>query len=54
VKDVSVKMDPMTNQSRGFGFVLFEDDSSIDAVVNHGDHSLDGKKVQKTENLKEN
>ena len=45
VKDVSVKMDPMTNQSRGFGFVLFEDESSIDNVLAIAHHSLDGKKV---------
>ena len=40
-------MDPMTNQSRGFGFVLFEDESSIDAVMAVGHHNLDGKKVTK-------
>jgi len=45
VKDVSVKMDPMTNQSRGFGFVLFEDESSIDSVVAVPHHNLDGKKI---------
>ena len=33
VKDVTVKSDPQTQQSRGFGFVLFEDESSIDQVV---------------------
>lgn len=45
VKDVSVKMDPMTQQSRGFGFVLFEDDSSIDSVLAVQHHNLDGKKI---------
>ena len=33
VKDVTVKSDPQTQQSRGFGFVLFEDESSIDKVI---------------------
>merc|ERR1712227_1195418 len=45
VKDVSVKMDPMTQQSRGFGFVLFEDDSSIESVLAVNVHNLDGKKI---------
>lgn len=45
VKDVSVKMDPMTQQSRGFGFVLFECDSSIEAVLAVPHHNLDGKKI---------
>ena len=45
VKDVIVKMDPNTQQSRGFGFVLFMNEASIDAVVNGGPHNLDGKRV---------
>ena len=47
VKDVIVKMDPNTQQSRGFGFVLFMNEASIDAVVNGGPHNLDGKRVSK-------
>ena len=38
-------MDQQTGQSRGFGFVMFVDESSIDAVVAHGSHELDGKMV---------
>lgn len=38
-------MDPMTQQSRGFGFVLFEDEASIESVVAVNVHNLDGKKV---------
>ena len=45
VKDVIVKMDPNTQQSRGFGFVLFMNEASIDAVVNGAPHNLDGKRV---------
>ena len=39
-------MDPNTQQSRGFGFVLFMNEASIDAVVNGGPHNLDGKRVR--------
>ena len=45
MKDVSVKMDPHTQQSRGFGFVLFADESSISRVVEAAPHQLDGRKI---------
>ena len=45
MKDVSVKIDPHTQQSRGFGFVLFEDESSIQKVAEAAPHSLDGRKI---------
>jgi len=35
----------MTQQSRGFGFILFEDAASVDAVMATPEHILDGKKV---------
>jgi len=45
VKDVSIKMDPNTQQSRGFGFVLFQDESAIQKVLDAAPHSLDGRKI---------
>ena len=45
VKDVSVKIDPHTQQSRGFGFVLFADENSIGKVTESGPHNLDGRKI---------
>jgi len=45
VKDAIVKMDQQTGQSRGFGFVMFVNDASIDAVVAQGGHELDGKAI---------
>ena len=47
VQDVVVKVDPNTQQSRGFGFVLFINEDSVEAVVAQQHHELDGKKVQK-------
>jgi len=45
VKDAIVKMDQQTGQSRGFGFVMFVNDASCDAVVAQGSHELDGKMI---------
>ena len=44
MKDVSIKMDPTTQQSRGFGFVLFQDENAIQKVLDAAPHSLDGRK----------
>lgn len=32
--------------SRGFGFITFGDPNSVDKVLAHGTHELDGKKVR--------
>lgn len=45
VRDVEIKVDPQTGQSRGFGFVLFLNEDSVQAVVSKSDHFLDGKKI---------
>ena len=41
VRDVDIKIDPNTQASRGFGFILFADPSSIDALeAEAGTHNL--------------
>ena len=40
VQDVDIKTDPHTGESRGFGFLLYKDEASIDEVVNNGPHNL--------------
>ena len=45
VKDAVVKIDANTGASRGFGFVIFANEASIDAVFASGSHEIDGKKV---------
>lgn len=37
-----------SNISRGFGFITFGDPASVDKVLAHGTHELDGKKVSYT------
>ena len=45
VKDALVKFDANTGASRGFGFVIFSNEASIEAVFASGSHEIDGKKV---------
>jgi len=45
VQDVDIKTDPNTGESRGFGFLLYKDEASIEQVVNNGPHNLDGKRI---------
>lgn len=35
---------------RGFGFITFSDPASVDKVLAHGSHELDGKKVRNSKN----
>jgi len=46
IRDVDIKIDPTTQASRGFGFVLFAESSSIDGLeADTAQHHLDGKKI---------
>ncbi|XP_058482875.1 heterogeneous nuclear ribonucleoprotein A/B-like [Solea solea] len=45
VSDCTIKMDSQSGRSRGFGFVLFKESSSVDKVLEHGEHKLDGRKI---------
>jgi len=44
VKDVMIKRDMITQQSRGFGFVLFHESDSVEKVLK-SEHLLDGKNI---------
>uniref|UniRef100_A0A1S4JMW0 Uncharacterized protein n=2 Tax=Culex quinquefasciatus TaxID=7176 RepID=A0A1S4JMW0_CULQU len=45
ITEVMVMKDPTTRRSRGFGFITFGDPASVDKVLAHGTHELDGKKI---------
>ncbi|XP_055499125.1 heterogeneous nuclear ribonucleoprotein D-like isoform X1 [Leucoraja erinacea] len=45
VVDCTIKMDPATGRSRGFGFILFKDSSCADRVLDQKEHKLDGRVV---------
>ncbi|XP_062856000.1 heterogeneous nuclear ribonucleoprotein A/B-like [Trichomycterus rosablanca] len=45
VTDCTIKMDPNTGRSRGFGFVLFKESASVDKVMAHKEHRLDGRQI---------
>ncbi|XP_022919374.1 RNA-binding protein Musashi homolog 2 isoform X2 [Onthophagus taurus] len=45
VTDVLIMKDPITQRSRGFGFITFSDPSSVDNVLKVPIHTLDGKKI---------
>lgn len=45
VKEAFIKVDPVTNRGRGFGFVTFAEPDAIDRVMRNGPHILDEKVV---------
>ena len=45
-QDAVVKIDANTGASRGFGFIIFANEASIEAVFASGSHEIDGKKVR--------
>merc|ERR1719242_1856252 len=45
VTDVLVMKDPVTQRSRGFGFITFSSPEAVDRVLSVPSHSLDGKKI---------
>ncbi|KRY38981.1 RNA-binding protein Musashi -like protein 2 [Trichinella spiralis] len=46
VTESVVMRDPNTKKARGFGFIKFADAASVDKVLNHQAHELDGKKAR--------
>ncbi|CAM9155875.1 unnamed protein product [Lampetra planeri] len=45
VVDCTLKLDPLTGRSRGFGFVLFKEPESVDKVATQKEHKLNGKVI---------
>lgn len=45
IESVNINMDPITGQSRGFCFIVFNDACVVDNVLKSGDIFISGKKV---------
>ncbi|ODM93918.1 RNA-binding protein Musashi 2 [Orchesella cincta] len=45
VLEVQVVVDPMTQRSRGFGFITFADSDTVRKIVSVPNHILDGKRI---------
>ncbi|XP_042639030.1 heterogeneous nuclear ribonucleoprotein D-like [Orycteropus afer afer] len=44
--DITIKTNPQTGKSRGFGFVLFKDSATVEKVLQLKKHEVNGKKIQ--------
>uniref|UniRef100_H0XXD5 RRM domain-containing protein n=1 Tax=Otolemur garnettii TaxID=30611 RepID=H0XXD5_OTOGA len=44
--DFTIKIDPDTGLSRGFGFVLFKDSTAVEKALQVKEHKLDDKKIE--------
>uniref|UniRef100_A0A3B3ZJP4 RRM domain-containing protein n=1 Tax=Periophthalmus magnuspinnatus TaxID=409849 RepID=A0A3B3ZJP4_9GOBI len=45
VTDCTIKMDPVSGRSRGFGFILFKDPACVNKVSSAKEHKLDGRQI---------
>jgi len=45
VTDVTIKTDPATGKSRGFGFITFAAEETVDTVLKNVPHTIKGKQV---------
>jgi len=45
IESINLKTDPNTGRSRGFAFLVFKEAASIDKVMEAGEHTINGKKV---------
>ncbi|KAG8176287.1 hypothetical protein JTE90_022458 [Oedothorax gibbosus] len=45
VTDVTIKTDPATGKSRGFGFITFATEETVDAVLKAVPHTIKGKQI---------
>uniref|UniRef100_A0A8C6S9X2 Heterogeneous nuclear ribonucleoprotein A/Ba n=1 Tax=Neogobius melanostomus TaxID=47308 RepID=A0A8C6S9X2_9GOBI len=45
VTDCTIKGEPNSGRSRGFGFVLFKDPASVEKVLEVKEHKLDGRQI---------
>lgn len=43
--DYVVMKNPETGQSRGFGFITFQDQAAAETALNSGGHRVDGRNV---------
>lgn len=46
VTDCIVMTNPQTGKSRGFGFVTFRDQSTVDVILTIPKHTIDGRTVR--------